>query len=164
MFGGNFAPVGWLFCDGSVLPISQYETLFVLIGTTYGGDGQNTFALPDLRGRIPVHQRVVTGQPSYVIGQQGGQESRTLTSANLPQHTHVMQVSGAAATVAQPEAGLMVAATSTVALYNTEGINPVGMNPSTLSPTGNSAPIDLMMPFQVISFIIATEGIFPNFN
>src|ERR1051326_1475358 len=97
LFAGNFAPVGWLFCDGSTLPISQYDVLFNLIGTTYGGDGQNTFDLPDLRGRVPLHQG--SNQAStYVLGEEGGVESVTLTTQQIPQHTHALQATTASGT------------------------------------------------------------------
>src|ERR1035437_8259510 len=94
MFGGNFAPAGWMFCSGQLLPISEYETLFNLIGTTYGGDGQSTFALPNLGGRVPVHQGTDSFGISYVLGANGGAENVTLTVAQIPAHTHALLVSG----------------------------------------------------------------------
>src|SRR5512138_3168989 len=89
MFAGNFAPAGWMFCEGQLLPISEYETLFILIGTTYGGDGQSTFALPDLRGRLPLHNGTDSGGMTYVIGEAGGVESVTLTTNQIPAHNHI---------------------------------------------------------------------------
>src|ERR1700712_62933 len=102
LFGGNFPPVGWLTCDGSLVPISQYDVLFNLIGTTYGGDGQTTFALPDLRSRIPMHMGQGPGLSNYVLGQMAGVESVSLTSANVPPHSHPVAASSATATLADP--------------------------------------------------------------
>src|ERR1700746_2563395 len=102
IFAGNFAPAGWMFCEGQLLPISEYETLFALIGTTYGGDGQSTFALPDLRGRVPVHQGNGTSS-SFPIGDFGGVESVTLTAGQMPAHSHPMLASSAISTLATPQ-------------------------------------------------------------
>src|SRR6201999_4560318 len=102
MFGGNFAPAGWAFCNGALLPISENDVLFNLIGTTYGGDGQNTFALPDLQSRVPVHQGTLAGQ-TYTLGQTGGSESVTLTTSQIPSHSHVPQANNAAGTSTSPQ-------------------------------------------------------------
>src|SRR5579871_1637883 len=102
MFGGNFAPVGWSFCNGALIPISENDVLFNLIGTTYGGDGQETFALPDLQSRVPIHQGSLAGQ-SYVLGQTGGAESVTLTTNQIPLHSHVPQANNAAGTSVSPQ-------------------------------------------------------------
>lgn len=161
MFGGNFAPTGWYFCNGSMLPISEHDALFALIGTTYGGDGITTFALPDLRGRIPVH---ASTSGAYMMGQAGGNETRILTSANLPSHSHQMQVSGAAATSTQPGSSVVPAATTGITLYNNENVNPVNMSSGSISTVGSSQPIPLMMPYLAFSFIIAYVGIFPSPN
>lgn len=159
MFAGNFAPLGWLFCDGSLVSIAEYDALFILLGTTYGGDGVSTFALPDLRGRTPVHMG-----NNYPLGQSSGQELRTLTSANLPPHSHQIQVSQATGTTNQPSSSVFPAATSAVLLYNDAGNNPVNMEAASIGPAGNSSPISLMMPFLVTSFIISHQGIFPSPN
>src|SRR3954453_6845221 len=115
LFGGNFAPAGWAFCDGSTLPISEYDTLFNLIGTTYGGDGQETFALPDLRGRVPVHQGTASG-PTFQLGESGGTESVTLTAQQIPAHSHSLLASGSQGTDNSP-AGRLPAVTQNVRLY-----------------------------------------------
>jgi len=161
MFGGNFAPRGWLPCDGRLLQIAQYEFLFMLLGTTYGGDGEETFALPDLRGRMPVQAGTNEGQ-TYTLGQTGGAEARTLTPANLPSHTHTLQVAQVAGTTNKPSASVLPAATSAGVLYTDQTANPAAMNPATVTSAGSSQPISLMMPYAVINFIIATEGIYPS--
>src|SRR5437868_2724707 len=112
LFGGNFAPVGWAFCDGSLISISQNDALYSLLGTTYGGDGVNTFGLPDLRGRIPVHQGQGSGLSNYVMGQQGGTEAVSLTSAMLPLHSHPVLSNSAAATTTDPTNNFLAAQTS----------------------------------------------------
>lgn len=157
MFGGNFAPVGWAFCNGALLPISGNEALFNLIGTTYGGDGQSTFALPDLRGRIPMHQT-----SGFTLGQSSGTETVTLTTAQIPAHSHTMVASSAAATQTTP-AGNLLAQTSNGQLYLADAPN-VGLNPQMLGITGSNQPHDNMGPYLCVNFIIALEGIFPTQN
>src|SRR5437773_12295055 len=115
MFGGNFAPAGWMFCDGQLLPISENETLFQLIGTTYGGDGQSTFALPDLRGRVPIHQGTNQGT-SYTLAETGGVETVTLTTNQIPVHSHALQASTNIANQSSP-AGNVVAQPPVASLY-----------------------------------------------
>ena len=157
MFAGNFAPAGWMFCDGQLLPISEYETLFNLIGTTYGGDGQETFALPDLRGRLPVHQG---GQ--YVLAESGGVESVTLTVAQTPSHSHAFLATKNQATDVAPS-NLIPASPplATVLPYGTD--NPLGpLISATIQPIGGSQPHDNMHPFLGINFIISLFGIFPS--
>jgi microcystin-dependent protein len=155
MFGGNFAPVGWLLCQGQLLPISQYDALFNLIGTTYGGDGQENFALPNLQSRIPVH--VGSG---FVLGQTGGVETVTLNTNQLPVHTH--QPVGAA--VAQsPSPNNAYWASYANMNYSTQA-PAAPMAPNALSPSGGNQPHDNMSPYQVINFILATEGIYPPPN
>jgi microcystin-dependent protein len=166
MFGGNFAPAGWLLCQGQVLPIAEYETLFNLIGTTYGGDGQNTFALPDLQGRLPIHWGRDTSGMSWNIGQKGGVETVTLNNTTIPSHSHVpnaYQPSPAApGSAVSPQNNYFAVA---------NGFNPYGdmtagfqtnMNTGALLPQGGSQPHDNMSPFLCINFIIATDGIFPS--
>ena len=154
LFGGNFAPVGWSFCDGSLLSIASYEALFNLIGTTYGGDRQTTFALPDLRGRVPVH---VGGQ--FTLGQQGGSEQVTLTSAQLPAHQHSpAAVSGSGGT-GSPKSAVWAGASSS--MY-ASGTADAPMNAATGSPAGSSQPHDNLSPFLVLTFIIALDGIYPS--
>jgi microcystin-dependent protein len=155
MFGGNFAPVGWLLCQGQILPISEYDVLFNLIGTTYGGDGQENFALPNLQSRMPVHQG-----SGFVLGQVGGVESVTLTRNQLPVHTHA-PVANTAAAGTSPSNQFWAAYAKT--MYSTA--TPVTpMAGGALSYSGGSQPHENMSPYQVVNFIIATEGIYPPPN
>jgi len=156
MVGFNFAPVDWMFCNGQLLPISEYSTLYNLIGTTYGGDGQSTFGLPNLQGRIPFHQG-----SSLVLGQPSGTETVTLTTGQLPIHTHSLAASSAGGTQASPAGGLW--AQSILEEFSTEA-NSHTMDPSTIVATGGSQPHDNMPPFLVINFVISLFGIFPSQN
>jgi len=156
MTGFNFAPVDWSFCNGQLLPISEYEALFNLIGTTYGGDGQTTFALPNLQCRIPFHQG-----NSFILGQVSGTETVTLTTSQLPIHTHALAASSTGGAQASPAGGLW--AQSTLEQFSTE-TNSHTMDPSTIVATGGSQPHDNMPPFLVINFIISLYGIFPTQN
>jgi microcystin-dependent protein len=156
MFGGNFAPAGWAFCDGALAPISENETLFQLIGTTYGGDGQSTFAMPDLRGRLTMH--VGNG---HTLAEMGGVENVTLTTNQIPIHTHApLSVSGNG-NQATPQNGVWAGAAAS--LYSSSAPN-LAMNPSLVGNTGGSQPHDNMMPFLCISFIISLFGVFPSQN
>lgn len=155
MFGGNFAPVGWAFCDGSLMPISDYETLFNLIGTTYGGDGQSTFALPDLRGRMPLHMG-----GSYVIGQLAGVEQVTLTTSQIPAHSHPAYATSGGGNQSGPVAGA-VWASAPGKIYAAGPAN-APMNAAGVAASGGSQPHDNMPPFLCISFIISLFGIFPS--
>jgi len=156
MFCGNFAPVGWSFCDGSLVPISQAEPLFALINTTYGGDGQTTFGLPDLRGRFPVHR-----SSALPLGAVGGVEQVTLASNNVAAHTHPFQATKALADQATP-AGNTTAQATTITLY-VEDQPAVGLNAAALLPfAGGGQPHENMHPYQAVNYIIALEGIFPS--
>lgn len=161
MFAGNFAPVGWAFCDGSLLSIAENEMLFALIGTTYGGDGQTTFALPDLRGRVPIHmgQNPSTGT-TYSMGQKAGVETVTLTSQQLPIHTHLVQASTADGTAASPANALW--AQSSLAEFATTGITTAAMAANAVLPTGGSQPHDNMMPYLSVNFIMSLYGVWPQ--
>ena len=159
MFGGNFAPQGWAFCDGQLLAIAENDALFALIGTTYGGDGQSTFALPDLRGRIPLHQGQGSSLSPHYLGEHGGAETVTLTTAQLPNHTHRL-ASGFAAMYGDPS-GASVADTGTTAIYGTGSAN-VDMAPAASVPAGGSQPHNNLMPYQCVNFIISLFGIFPS--
>lgn len=156
MFAGNFAPVGWLLCQGQLLPISQYDVLFNLIGTLYGGDGQNTFALPDLQSRVPMH----VGQ-GFALGQVGGVEAVTLTTPQLPTHSHPLLASTNNASTANA-AGNVLAQTPSYTPYITGFPPTAALSPAAVGSAGGSQPHDNMPPFLVINFIIATEGIFPS--
>ncbi len=159
MFGGNFAPAGWMFCDGSILAISEYETLFNLIGTTYGGDGQSTFALPDLRGRVPVHMGQGAGLSAYTIGQMGGQEMVTLTTSQMPAHSHVPQANTGMGSQTSPAGNVW--ANSTNLPYSASAPS-AAMDPAAVGMAGGSQPHDNMVPYLCISFIISLFGIFPT--
>jgi microcystin-dependent protein len=156
MFGGNFAPAGWAFCDGSLIPISENDALFTLIGTTYGGDGQSTFALPDLRSRVPVHVG-----PGFVQGQNGGVETVTLTTNQIPAHTHVPQANSNVGSQISPQGGLW--ASSNPSLNQYSNVAPtLNMDPGAIGQTGGSQPHDNMVPFLAVNFILSLFGIFPS--
>lgn len=157
MFAGNFAPVGWAFCQGQILPISENDVLFTLIGTTYGGDGQNTFALPNLASRVPVHVG-----PGFAQGQSGGTESVTLTVSQIPAHSHVPQCSNLAGTAASPANDVWAVSGSNLYADNTNGPPSVNMDPAALGSSGGSQPHDNMVPFLCINFIISLFGVFPS--
>lgn len=154
IFAGNFAPVGWNFCDGSLIAISQNETLFNLIGTTYGGDGQTTFALPDLRSRVPVHQG-----SGFVLGQSAGEETVTLTTQQIPSHTHPAQASDQAGSQSGPGGGVW--AESSLNYYSSASPN-VTMSASAIANAGGSQPHDNMLPYLAICYIISLFGVFPS--
>ena len=154
MFAGNFAPAGWMFCEGQLLPISENETLFQLIGTTYGGDGQVTFALPDLRGRIPIHQG-----NGFILAETGGAEAITLTVSQIPAHTHPMLASSALANSPNPQNN--VVAESTERLYSDDPPSDP-MAPTSISPVGGSQPHTNFQPYLCVDFIISLFGIFPS--
>ena len=161
IFAGNFAPSGWAFCDGQLLAISENETLFNLIGTTYGGDGQSTFQLPDLRGRVPVHQGTnPRSGTSYIIGQSDGDETVTLTTQQMPAHSHSFNATTAIGTQSNPGNAIMA---------NSQGLQPYieespsgNLNPQTLTPSGQNQPHDNRQPLLGINFIISLFGIFPS--
>ena len=154
MFGGNFAPVGWMFCEGQLLPISQYDALFNLIGTTYGGDGQSTFALPDLRGRLPIHQG-----SGFILAQNGGVEQVTLTVQQIPAHGHPAQAQSGAGSSSSPTNNVW--AGSNVNQYSTNNSN-ASMNAGAIGATGGSQPHTNFMPYLCVSFIISLFGVFPS--
>ncbi|HZS39487.1 MAG TPA: tail fiber protein [Polyangia bacterium] len=166
MFGGNFAPVGWLMCQGQLAAISQYQALFNLIGTTYGGDGSTTFGIPDLQGRVANHQGTLTGGGTYALGQKAGSESITLTSQQVASHSHQVNATTAVGNVTQPGSNTLLAATPNAAsvLYiPPAGAGPTPMDPKVIgSSTGGGQPHENRQPFLCISFIIATDGIYPT--
>ena len=159
IFGGNYAPKGWAFCDGQLLSVSDNETLYALFGTTYGGNGQTTFALPDLRGRLPLHLSQSSSGQNYPLGAQGGTEQVTLSQAHLPAHTHQARGS-ATGSVGSPKDACW-AASSAVSTYST--VTPTtNMAALAVTPTGASQPHDNLMPCLGLSFIIALQGIYPT--
>lgn len=157
MFGGNFAPAGWMFCDGQLLPISEFETLFNLIGTTYGGDGQSTFALPDLRGRVPLH----FGN-GFTLAETGGVETVTLTVNQIPGHSHPVLGSSNTGTGTAPAGDVLCnlpSATNTA--YGTDA--PLtSLNGGSVSAVGGSQPHTNFQPYLCVDFIISLFGIFPS--
>jgi microcystin-dependent protein len=158
IFGGNFAPAGWMFCDGQLLPISENETLFQLIGTTYGGDGQETFALPDLRGRSPLHQGTNAGT-TFVLGESGGTESTTLTVQQIPGHTHPFLAANVQGDQINPS-GNLPAQSFNVTPYVNE--SPGGnMLATAITPVGGSQPHENRQPYLGLNFIISLFGVFP---
>lgn len=156
MFAGNFAPAGWMFCEGQLLPISEYETLFNLIGTTYGGDGQSTFALPDLRGRIPVHMG-----NGFTLAETGGAEEITLTVSQIPAHSHPYLASGGAGNSSNPQNLVAARTDGTISLYLSDPPN-VNMSPSAVGSVGGSQPHTNFQPYLCVDFIISLFGIFPS--
>ena len=163
MVGFNFAPQGWAFCDGSLMSISQNEVLFTLIGTTYGGDGQQTFALPDLRGRRFVHAGTDRSGTPWVQGQVGGTETVTLTAGQLPAHTHPPIAASTSGTTSTPSGTVWAGAQGAVLPYSSSAPN-IAMNPGLVDAAGQGLPHENMAPFLVINFVIALFGIFPSQN
>ncbi len=156
MFAGNFAPAGWMFCEGQLLPISEYETLFNLIGTTYGGDGQSTFALPDLRGRIPLH----FGN-GFTLAETGGVETVTLTVSQIPQHSHAFLGTSGTANQTNPSGNVVAQSLGGATLFNSA--NPTAaMAANSTSQVGGSQPHNNFQPYLCVDFIISLFGIFPS--
>jgi microcystin-dependent protein len=155
MFAGNFAPAGWMFCEGQLLPISENETLFNLIGTTYGGDGQSTFALPDLRGRIPLHQG-----NSFILAETGGSEEITLPVSQIPAHSHQLLGTSNPGQESQPDGKVLARNTGIDSYLQDSG--QTALNPSSITSTGGSQPHTNFQPYLCIDFIISLFGIFPT--
>lgn len=156
MFAGNFAPAGWMFCEGQLLPISENETLFNLIGTTYGGDGQSTFALPDLRGRIPLH----FGN-GFTLAETGGVEEVTLTVSQIPAHSHAFLASQVNGSQQSPGGNLLANSTSSVQPY-IQDVTSISLNAAAIGSTGGSQPHNNFQPYLCVDFIISLFGIFPS--
>jgi microcystin-dependent protein len=159
--GFNFAPRGWAFCDGQILPISQNQSLYSLLGTTYGGDGRTSFALPDLRGRTPIHVGRSNGGDFHTLGQKSGEETHTLSAAEMAQHDHVAMASSANATVNIPTG--QVFARSAERAYHEPGPN-VALHSGTLLNVGGGQAHDNMQPYLALNFCIALQGLFPSRN
>ncbi len=157
MFAGNFAPSGWMFCEGQILSISEYETLFALIQTTYGGDGQSTFALPDLRGRIPIHQG-----NNFILAETGGVEQVTLTVGQIPVHSHPFLATNNNGGSTSPTGSVLARNASTEGYTDdtSGGLN--ALNPGSVSAVGGSQPHENMAPYLCVNFIISLFGIFPS--
>jgi microcystin-dependent protein len=165
-FGFNFPPVGWLRCDGSLQSIANNNALFALLGTTYGGDGVNTFGVPDLRGRLPLHQGQGGGLSSYQMGQVGGTETVTVTAPQMPTHTHALLATTASAASTTPGNTMVPAGNIAETMYATDltGATASVMSAQSTSTTTGSQPHDNTMPTLTVSYCIASEGIFPARN
>src|SRR5579863_9307686 len=162
LFAGNFAPVGWAFCEGQTMSIAQNSALFALIGTTYGGNGVNTFNLPDFRGRVPKHYNNGPGLQPYVIGEQGGVENVTLLQTNMPAHTHLVNCDAAnPGSQANPQNNFP-ATESTGTSANFSATHSATMNAAMIGSAGGSQPFNNLNPFLCVSFCIALTGIFPS--
>jgi microcystin-dependent protein len=164
MFAGNFPPNGWMFCEGATMPISENETLFQLIGTTYGGDGESTFNLPNLASRVPLHMGTGPDGTTYQIGEAAGTEQETLSVQQIPIHNHPLIASTAASTLS-PNNALLTVPTSTqqgTMIYNNTAAPTIALHPSTLQAQGGSQPHENTQPFLCIYFIISLFGVFPS--
>lgn len=160
MFAGNFPPVGWMFCEGQPLSISENEVLFQLIGTTYGGDGEETFNLPNLASRIPMHMGTGPDGTTYQIGEMAGTEQETLSTQQIPNHTHALTASQDVGSLQQPGGGVL--AQSTVADMYIQDSPDGNLAPTSVQPVGGSQPHENTQPFLCINFIISLFGIFPQ--
>ncbi|MEO8624260.1 MAG: tail fiber protein [bacterium] len=161
MFAGNFPPSGWMFCDGSTIAISENDTLFQLIGTTYGGDGQSTFNLPNLQSRVPIHMGTGPDGTTYQIGEMAGTEQETLSVQQIPNHTHPLVASTAAGTQPSPVGGVLATSGGGISVYYEGGVDS-NMNNGAITPVGGSQPHENTQPFLCINFIISLFGIFPS--
>jgi len=161
MFAGNFAPNGWMFCEGQTLPISENEVLFQLIGTTYGGDGEETFNLPNLASRVPIHMGTGPDGTTYQLGEMAGTEQETLTVQQIPNHTHPLTGSSAAGDQVSPIGSVLATTGQGIFLYY-EGAVDVNLNPQSITPAGGSQPHENTQPFLCVNFIISLFGIFPS--
>lgn len=162
MFGGNFQITGWMFCQGQILSIAQNDVLFALIGTTYGGDGQSTFALPDLRSRVPISQGTLAGGGTYTMGQQGGVENVTLLTTQIPSHQHTPNANSANGTSADPTGNVWASQSSLIQYSNAPtGANLLG---SVIGNNVGNQPHSNIIPFQTLNYLIALQGVFPTRN
>jgi microcystin-dependent protein len=164
MFAGNFAPLNWALCNGATIAISENTTLFQLIGTTYGGDGVNTFNLPNLQSRVPVHQGTAISGSTYVIGQVSGAENVTLTTQQMPTHNHSLSATNTGQVLAPSATTIPALATSTQTNYGVYGPAQIStnLNPATIKNDGGSQPHNNIQPYLAINFIISLFGIFPS--
>ena len=156
MVGFNFAPEGWALCNGQLLPIAEYTALFSLLGTMYGGDGRTTFALPNLQGRVPIHQGESSGTSSYAIGMSGGVEKVTLLVNNLPAHNHTANCNTALGSNIDPAKNFWAGAPSYLGSANSQ------MAATAIGSTGGNQPVTVVQPFLCVNFIIALQGVFPS--
>ncbi|MFX3634803.1 MAG: phage tail protein [Candidatus Pristimantibacillus sp.] len=162
IFAGNFAPVGWMFCEGQAMPISENSTLFNLIGTTYGGDGQSTFNLPDLRGRVPIHQGTGPGQSiTHTMGEAAGTESVTLTVQQIPPHNHALMARSEQGNTSNP-ANAVLAMSSLTPYAPAGGAPSNNMHASSMLPSGGNQPHNNLQPYLCVHFIISLFGVYPS--
>ena len=159
MFGGPYAIAGWAFCNGQLLSVNQYDALFFLLGTTYGGDGRTTFALPDMRGRVPIHQGQGPGLSNYTLGDKPGSENVSLQANEMPPHRHRFNAEGRLGLNLGPDQAL-IAEEANTNIYGS-GTPPDTLDGSAIGPSGAGNPHPNVMPFQCVSFLIALTGIFP---
>lgn len=161
IFPFNFAPTGWALCNGQLLPLSQNTALFSLLGTTYGGDGKSTFALPDLNGRAPMHPGQGPGLSMRFLGEQAGEEAVTLLTSEMTNHAHTVRASGALADSRSPASNVVLARSKNAVLYQTDSTNLKTMDVRTAAPSGGGAPHNNLQPYLVLNFCIALQGVFP---
>jgi len=159
MFGGSFAPAGWMMCSGQLLPISENEVLFNLIGTTYGGDGQETFGLPNLQSRVPIHAGTGADAITYQLGEEVGVESVTLNASSIPAHTHAMLATTDAGLSSAPASNIL-ANSSSIKVYTASAPN-AGLHAQAITTTGGNQPHTNIQPYLAITFIISLFGVFP---
>ena len=164
LFGGNFAPRGWAFCEGQLLPISSNSALFSLLGTIYGGDGRTTFALPDLRGRTPISPGTGPGLPTYGAGQKGGSTTNILTVGQLPAHTHLANINASSSDGEDTSPSGLYLGESASDLYTGEGGTPMATGSVSVGNTGAGQAVNNMQPYLAVNYIIALQGIFPSRN
>jgi microcystin-dependent protein len=164
MTGFNFAPRGWMLCNGQTLPIAQYQALFALLGTTYGGNGVSTFQLPNLQGRVPIHQGSGQSGTPYIIGENSGAENVTILYNNMPIHTHSVNAVTSGGNSASPAGTLPAVESTGTSLNYASTAGNTTMNPAMIGTAGGNVPISVIQPFLVVNFIIAFEGIFPSRN
>ena len=160
IFGGNFPPRGWATCDGQLLPIAQNQALFSLLGTTYGGNGVTTFALPDLRGRVPIHYGQGPGLAPHTLGERGGEESHTLTAAEMPAHTHVGRGSSAVGTSAVPGGNVVARNAAQIPQYSASA--DTSLAPGAIGSAGGGIPHNNMQPYLAVQYVIALVGFYPS--
>jgi microcystin-dependent protein len=164
MTGFNFAPQGWALCDGQLLPISQNEALFAIIGTYYGGNGTSNFALPNLQSRVPIHQGVGSGLSQYIVGQTGGVESVALQYNQMPVHNHSVGVVNAGGNVAGPSGNYPAIESTGTSLNYSNSTPNASLNAATIGNAGGTTPVSIIQPYLCVNFIIALTGIFPTRN
>ncbi|MDB6053818.1 MAG: phage tail collar domain protein [Verrucomicrobiales bacterium] len=164
LFAGNFAPRGWAFCNGQLLSISQNTALFSILGTTYGGNGQTTFALPDLRGRVPIHPGQGPGLSNYNLGQLGGTENVTLSTTQLPPHNHPVNAVASGGNQASPVGNLPAVESTGTSKDFSNAATTGQMSPGMIANTGGGSPVPVLQPYGCVNYIIALQGIFPSRN